>query len=143
MTRNNNTMGYFPTYSAQLLGKTPHGDSNERQIGSLSLTKYTIMKNILRVVIATAFVALVISCNKQKSAINETKDADQAVIESRKDKVDADAKYAIEQTEVNADIDKANIKANQEALKAQLDAEKIAVDADADAAKVKIDAENR
>ena len=101
------------------------------------------MKNILRAFIATAFVVLVISCNKQKSAINEAKDADQAVIESRKDKVDADAKYAIEQTDINADIDKANIKANQEAIKAQLDAEKIAVEADAEAAKAKIDVENR
>ena len=101
------------------------------------------MKNILHAIIATAFVALVISCNKQKSAINEAKDADQAVIESQKDKVDADAKYAIEQTNKNAEIDKANIKANQESLKAQLDAEKVAVDADAEAAKAKIDAENR
>lgn len=101
------------------------------------------MKNILRAFIATAFVVLVSNCNKQKSAINEAKDADQAVIESRKDKVDADAKNAIEQTQINADIDKANIKANQEALKAQLDAEKVAVDADAEAAKAKIDAENR
>jgi hypothetical protein len=101
------------------------------------------MKHILRAVIATAFVVLVSSCNKQKSAINETKDADQAVIESREEKVDANAKNAIEQTQINADIDKANIKANQEALNAQLDAEKIAVEADAEAAKAKIDAQNR
>jgi hypothetical protein len=101
------------------------------------------MKSILRAFLATAFAALALSCNKQKSTINDTKDADQAVIDSRKDKVDADAKYAIEKTDVNADINKANIKADQEAMKAQLDAEKIAVDADAKAAKEKIDAENR
>jgi hypothetical protein len=101
------------------------------------------MKNILRTVIATAFVSLAISCNKQKTAINDEKSADQAVIDSHKDKVDADAEYAIEQTDVNAEINKANIRADQEALKAQLDAEKIAVDADAEAAKAKIDAENR
>jgi hypothetical protein len=100
------------------------------------------MKHILRAFITTAFVTLALSCNKQKSTINDTKEADQAVIDSRKDKVDANAKYAIEQTDVNADINKANIKADQEAMKAQLDAEKIAVDADAKAAKAKIDAEN-
>lgn len=101
------------------------------------------MKNILRVVTATAFVSLVVSCNKQKSAINETSEADKEVLDSRKDKVDKDAEHAIDEAEKDAEIKKANIKANQEAMKAELDAEKVAVDADADAAKAKIDAEDR
>jgi PBP1b-binding outer membrane lipoprotein LpoB len=85
---------------------------------------------------------LTASCNKEKAAIEESKDATQNAIEIRKDEINADAKSAIKRTEANADIDKANIEADKESMKAQLDADKKKADADADAAKAKVDAEN-
>jgi len=76
---------------------------------------------------------LSVSCNKEKTAIEEKKDATNKVIDQRKEQADADAKSATEQTDINAKIDKANIEANKEFIKAELDAA---------AAKARIDAEN-
>ena len=86
---------------------------------------------------------LTIGCNKQKAAIDDTEKATKEAIETRKDEVAADAKYATEQTDVNAKIDKARIEADKVSAKAQLDAEKKKVEAEADAAKAKVDAENK
>lgn len=84
--------------------------------------------------------ALTISCNKQKSEINDAEEATTEAIDKRKDQVDANADRAIKQTEENAEIDKANIEAAQDKIKAQLDADKKKAEADAEAAKAKVDA---
>ena len=81
------------------------------------------------------------SCNKEKLAIEENKDATQHEIEIRKDEVNADAKSATKQAELNADLDKASIQAEKNMIQAQLDAEKRQAEADADAAKAKVDTE--
>lgn len=90
------------------------------------------------IALAATFTA---SCNKEKAAIEESKDATQNAIEIRKDEVNEEAKSATERAEANADIDKANIRADKESMQAQLDAEKKKAEADADAAKAKVDAE--
>ncbi|MGL4401460.1 MAG: hypothetical protein ACRCXD_16470 [Luteolibacter sp.] len=93
------------------------------------------------------FIALLavstISCNKEKMAINEQKATNEAMIDSRKDAVDEGAKVATQQTDANAEIDKANIEAVKESTQAQLDADKKKLQIQAEAAKAKIDAENR
>ena len=86
---------------------------------------------------------LTIGCNKQKTAINDTEEAAKEAIDARKAEVNADAKYATEQTDVNAKIDKANIEANKVSAQAQLDADKKKAEAEADAAKAKLDAEQK
>jgi hypothetical protein len=86
---------------------------------------------------------LTIGCNKQKAVINDSTDATKEAIDTRKDEVAADAKYATEQTDVNAKIDKARIEANKVSAQAQLDADKKKVEAKADAAKAEVDAENK
>lgn len=91
-----------------------------------------------------AFTAIIsVSCDKQKTAINENNDATKHAIDARKDEVNADAKDATKRTDINAAIDKAQIEANKVAMQAQLDADKKKADADAKAAKAKVDAENR
>ncbi len=91
--------------------------------------------------IATVLAVLTISCNKQKAAIHETEEATKKAIETRKSEVAADAKYATEQTDANARIDKARIEAEKVSAQAQLDADKKKAEADADAAKAKVDVE--
>ena len=81
------------------------------------------MKYPTYTIVAIATV-LTISCNKQKAVIDDTTDATKEAIETRKDEVAADAKYATEQTDVNAKIDKARIEANKVSAQAQLDAER-------------------
>lgn len=87
-------------------------------------------------------VILSVSCNKEKAAIEETKDATIEAINVRKAEVDADAKFAQEQTDINARIDKSNIEANKDFIQAELDADKKKAEAVAKAAKTRIDAEN-
>jgi hypothetical protein len=93
--------------------------------------------------IAAIAAILTISCNKQKAAIDDTEKVTKDAIDVRKDEVNADAKYATEQTDVNAKIDKARIEADKVSAQAQLDAEKKKAEAEADAAKAKVDAENK
>ncbi len=100
------------------------------------------MKSAQLAVLAIA--ALVsVSCDKQKEAVEEKREATREAIDDRKDEVDANAKQAIKQTEMDATINKALIEANTKTTQAQLDADKKAADADAAAAKAKIDAENK
>ncbi len=91
--------------------------------------------------IAAIAAVLTIGCNKQKAVIDDTTDATKEAIDTRKAEVDADAKYATEQTDVGAKIDKARIEANKDSIQAQLDADKKKAEAEADAAKAKVDAE--
>lgn len=91
--------------------------------------------------IAVIAALLAISCNKQKAAIDETKEASQKAIETRRDQIGADAKSATEQSDANATIEKAGIEAAKVSGQAQLDADKKKVEAEADAAKAKVDAE--
>jgi hypothetical protein len=100
------------------------------------------MKYSKYAIVAIAAV-LTIGCNKQKTAIDETEKVTKDAIDTRKDEVNADAKYATEQTDVNAKIDKARIEANKISAQAQLDADKKKAEAEADAAKAKLDAENK
>jgi uncharacterized membrane protein YqiK len=113
-------------------------------MGCDQITKYikTFMKHSLYAIIALAS-ALTVSCNKEKTAIDDAARATKDVIDTRKTEVDADAKQATEQTDVNAKIDKARIEADKVSTQAQLDAEKKKTEAEADAAKAKVDAENR
>jgi hypothetical protein len=74
-------------------------------------------------IIAIAAV-LTIGCNKQKAAIDDTEEATKEAIDARKAEVNADAKLATEQTDVNAKVDKAMIEANKVSAQAQLDADK-------------------
>jgi hypothetical protein len=86
---------------------------------------------------------LTVSCDKQKAAIDDSNEATKTLIDNRKDEVDANAKEAVKQTEINADIDKARIEADKVASQAQLDADKKKADADAEAAKAEVDALNK
>ncbi len=91
----------------------------------------------------TVTAILAVSCNKQKQAIDAQNDATKTVIDHQKDVVDALAKEAATQTEIDAKIAKANIEAKQASDLAQLDADKKKADADAAAAKAKVDAEKK
>ena len=86
---------------------------------------------------------LFVSCNKQKTAIDENNAATQQEIDSRKDEVNANTKDAINRADTNATIDKAQIEANKASMQAQLDADKKKADADAKAAKARVDAEKK
>jgi hypothetical protein len=87
--------------------------------------------------------ALTVSCNKEKTAIDDNTSATKEVIETRKDEVADDAKYATEQIDKNAAIDKARVEADKVSDQAQLEAEKKKVEAEAAAAKARVDAENQ
>lgn len=97
----------------------------------MKLTKYFI-------ILATA--ALSMSCDKQKIAIEDDKDAVKESIDNRKDEVSAAAKAATRQTDTEATLDKARIEANEDSIQAQLDADKKKADANADAAKANVSA---
>lgn len=86
---------------------------------------------------------LLIGCNKEKAAIDESTDATKEVIESRKAEVNANANYANQKTDANAKMEKARIEANKVSLQAQLDADKKKAEAEGDAAKAKVDFKNR
>jgi len=86
---------------------------------------------------------LTIGCNKQKAEIDEIKDATTDAIDVQKEEVNADARYAAEQTELNAKIDLARIEADKISANAQLDADKKRAEAEAEAAKARIDAANQ
>ena len=104
--------------------------------------KHNIMKYKNHMLVALTAI-LTLSCNKEKIAIDDKKEATEDAIDSRKDAIDANAKMATKKTDANAEIDKANIEANKESMQAQLDAQKKKAQAEADAAKAKVDAENR
>lgn len=100
------------------------------------------MKPIQYVLIALAAL-FTISCNKEKVAINDSNEATKDAIDNRKDQVEADAKKAIEQTDANAEIDKARIEAAKDSIQAQLDADKRKADAEAAADKAEVDANDK
>ena len=76
---------------------------------------------------------LLASCNKEKSAISDKAQATKAAIDDEKRAVNTAAESATKQADLNAAIDKANVKANKESAQAQLDAEKKKTDAEAEA----------
>ncbi len=117
---------------------TPARQQQEKQI---TQTEHDIMKyqNYALFALAALFT---VSCNKEKAAIEKSKDATQNAIDLRKDEVNADAKLATEKTEAKAAIAKAQILADKESEQVQLDAEKKKAEAQADAAKAKVDQEN-
>jgi hypothetical protein len=100
------------------------------------------MKYAKYLTIAMAAV-LTISCNKEKTAIDQSNDAKKEAIDIQKTQVNADAKEAIKNTDANAKIDKAIIEANKESMQAQLDADKKISDAEAEAAKAKVKTEDK
>lgn len=100
------------------------------------------MKSIKYSLLALAAVVSV-SCDKQKTAIDESNEAAKEAIDIRKDEVNANAKNAIKQTNTNATIDMARIEADKVSAQAQLDAEKKKSDAAAAAAKAEVDAQNK
>lgn len=93
----------------------------------------------LAVIAAAAFVG----CDKEKASIEDTKDATKNAIDIRKDTVDAVAKDAKKQADLNAASEKARIEANKDVLQAQLDADKKKADAIAKAEKARLDAEKK
>ncbi len=100
------------------------------------------MKHISLTLIALTSLTLV-GCNKQKMAIDDQKQATLNAIDDRKVNVNAEAKEATAQADINAVIDKANIEADRTTDQARLDAAKKQAEADAIAAKARVDAENR
>jgi hypothetical protein len=97
----------------------------------------------LNLVILALAAGLSVGCDKQKTAIDDHKEATKEAINIRKDEVNTAAKKATAQTDANAKIDKAQIEANKDSIQAQLDADKKKADAEAAAAKAKLDAENK
>jgi hypothetical protein len=93
--------------------------------------------------LVTLTAAALMSCDKQKTAIDESRDATKDVINQQKAEVDASAKDATRQADTTATIDKARIEANKESLQAQLDADKKKADALAESAKARVDAEKK
>jgi hypothetical protein len=87
--------------------------------------------------------ALTIGCNKEKARIDDSNAAMHEAIDERKDEIDADAKYATEQTAAAAAIEKARIEAERGSMQAQLDADKKKADAEAEAEKARVDAQPR
>ncbi|MEY4485453.1 MAG: hypothetical protein RL693_2905 [Verrucomicrobiota bacterium] len=86
---------------------------------------------------------ILVSCNKERAAIDASNETTQKALNQRKEAVTAGAKEATKQTDVNATIDKANIEANKTAAQAQLDAEKKKADAETTAEKARVDAEKK
>lgn len=97
----------------------------------------------LSLVILILSACLIVSCNKEKAAIDANTETTQKELDQRKEAVEAAAKQATKQTDVNATIDKANIEANKEAAQAQLDADKKKAEAAAEAEKARVDAEKK
>ncbi len=85
-------------------------------------------------------ILVIVSCNKEKSAINAKAEATKDAIDKEKRDVNTAAANATQQTDHNAAVDKANIEAAKTIAQAQLDADKIKADAEAAAAKTKLDA---
>ncbi len=105
-------------------------------------TKMEIMKKILLVpVVLAAFV--LVGCDKEKAAIDKNNATAQDAINNRKDTVDAAAKDATKQADIDAQIEKARIEANKVKTQAQLDADKKKADAQAELDKAKADAEKK
>ena len=94
-------------------------------------------------VILTLTAAFFVGCNEQKSAIESRNEATKDEIDNRKVAVDAAAKEATKQTEIEASVDKARIEAKKDAAQAQLDADKKKADAQAALEKAKVDAEKK
>lgn len=86
---------------------------------------------------------ITISCNEKKSAIDQSTIDTKNAINARKAEVDADAKYATEQADLQAGVNKAMIEADKVSSQARLDADKKIVDAEAAAAKARVDAESK
>ena len=119
-----------------------HEQQHNKHIVMKSLQIIGGWKHTNLIILALA-ATLTIGCDKQKTAIENTKDATKEAIDIRKDEVNTAAKKATAQTDANAKIDKAQIEANKDSIQAQLDADKKKADAEAAAAKAKVDAENK
>lgn len=81
-----------------------------------------------------------VGCNPQKAAIDTKTEATNNEIEHQKEALDASAKDAAKQAEINAVTAKANLEAEKVAVGAKLDAAKTTADADAIAEKASIEA---
>jgi hypothetical protein len=79
---------------------------------------------------------LITSCDERKATINAQAEATKNAIDKEKAAVEESAVQAKKQTDINANIDKANKTVDQ----AQLDAEKAKADAAATAEKARLDA---
>jgi hypothetical protein len=101
------------------------------------------MKNTTLVIVTLTAAACFVGCNEQKSAIESRNKATKDEIDNRKVAVDAAAKEATKQTEIEASVDKARIEAKKDAAQAQLDADKKKADAQAALEKAKVDAEKK
>jgi hypothetical protein len=100
-----------------------------------------IMKNLIPVVVIATFV--LVGCDKQKSAIEDTRQATKNAIDNQKEAVEVTAKEDKKQVDVDAAVEKAKIEANKVADQAQLDADKQKADAKAAFEKARVDAENK
>jgi hypothetical protein len=98
------------------------------------------MKNATLLFITLASVAALTSCNEKKAAINAQRDATKDAIDDRKVAVENAAELATKQADVDAEINKANIKAANQTAQAQLDANKERADAEAAAEKARVNA---
>ena len=86
----------------------------------------------MKYLIPVALAALVlVGCDKQKAAIDDNNKATQNSLDNQKTAVDAAAKDATKQADVDAAIEKAKIEAKKVSDQAQLDAEKAKADAQA------------
>lgn len=131
-------VGLHPMDAASICDKVTYVRRNSVHL--FTIQHITIMKPTYCLPIILATLSL-ISCDQEKTAIEEKKDATKQAIDMQKSEVKANAEAAIRQTETNAKIDKARIEANQKSIQAQLDADKKVADAKAAAAKDKVDAE--
>jgi hypothetical protein len=106
----------------------------------IAKTKTKKMKPIMLGIVA---VCVLVGCDKKDTAIDNKTGVTKNAIDSRKDAVDAAAKEAKKQADVDAAVDKAKIEAKQAAAQAQLDADKKIADAKAALEKAKLDAEKK
>ena len=91
-----------------------------------------------------ALAALVlVGCDKEKAAIEDNKANTKNALDTQKTAVNAAAKEATKQADVDAKVEKARIEAIKVAAQAQLDAEKKKADAQAAFEKAKVNAEKK
>jgi PBP1b-binding outer membrane lipoprotein LpoB len=83
---------------------------------------------------------LITSCDERKATINAQAEATKNAIDKEKALVEESSVQAKKQTDINANIDKANIEANKTVDQAQLEADKAKADAAATAEKARLDA---
>ena len=135
-------MGYSPhTFPCPVcLSSACVLEERKARMSTINKNRLQIMKHLTPILLATF---VLVGCDKQKSAIEDNKEATKNAIDNRKDAVDAAAKEAKKQTDTDATIEKAKIEAQKVAAQAQLDAEKKKADAQAAFEKAKADAEKK